>query len=100
MFLFLFSGLIGRLSDIFGRKWFLLLNTLLCLLPYLSLVIINDNFWIYFSCMALIGISGSNTTGWPILNACIADIITQKDLRTIAYAAYMATNGVAIFLGT
>ena len=57
LLLFITSGIIGRLSDAYGRRLFLLLNTFLSTLPYLFIGLFG-NVWYYFVFNGLIGLSG------------------------------------------
>jgi predicted MFS family arabinose efflux permease len=97
---FLSAPLIGALSDVWGRKLFLLLTVSFTCAP-IPLIIINT--WWYF---AMISISGIMAVTFSVVFAYVADV-TEEGERSFAYGLVSATfaaslvtsPGLGAFLG-
>ena len=68
---FLFSGVIGRISDTFGRKPIFYVNIILSSLMYTPLIFFK-NIWIKFGFNVLAGINTSDNSFSPIMLAYIS----------------------------
>lgn len=86
---FLSAPLIGALSDIYGRKVFLLITVLFTCLP-IPLIAINP-MW-YF---AMISISGLFAVTFSVVFAYVADV-TDETNRTTAYGLVSATFAASL----
>lgn len=86
---FLSAPLIGALSDIWGRKFFLILTVFSTCMP-IPLLTLSP--WWYF---ALFSISGLFSATFSIVLAYVADI-TEKDERNTAYGYVSATFGASL----
>ena len=93
----LFAGFIGRLSDSYGRKWFLLLNVFINFLPYAFLAVVYD-LWLYYIFYSIVGLNGSNNSATPVMAAYVSDTLPIH-LRTVGYGALYCTAGVGLILG-
>ena len=94
---FLFAGFIGRASDAYGRKIFLILNVVFSFLPYIPLLFVY-NLWPYFFFYVLMGLNGSNNSATPVMAAYISDSLPPH-LRTVGYGAVYCIAGVGLFAG-
>jgi MFS family permease len=81
---FLSAPLVGALSDVCGRKLFLLITVFFTCLP-IPLMTINT-FWFF----AMISISGVFAVTFSVVFAYVADVTDQKD-RSLAYGLVSAT---------
>eukprot|EP00095_Tigriopus_kingsejongensis_P008958 snap_masked-scaffold334_size202906-processed-gene-0.7 protein:Tk08958 transcript:snap_masked-scaffold334_size202906-processed-gene-0.7-mRNA-1 annotation:"hippocampus abundant transcript 1 protein" len=86
---FLSAPLIGALSDIWGRKFFLLVTVFFTCAP-IPLMMINT--WWYF---AMISISGVFAVTFSVVFAYVADVTTEAD-RSAAYGLVSATFAASL----
>ncbi|XP_018014852.1 hippocampus abundant transcript 1 protein, partial [Hyalella azteca] len=86
---FLSAPLIGALSDVWGRKFFLLVTVFFTCLP---IPFMKINTWWYF---ALISMSGVFAVTFSIVFAYVADV-TDKDERSYAYGLVSATFAASL----
>lgn len=94
---FFMAPQIGRLTDLHGRKPFLLVTTLMTFLPLLSLRLTNAaSPTAYYSVTIISGLFGvSRFGGAAISNAYISDCTTKKE-RTVALSLVGATFGLSM----
>ncbi|VDP15098.1 unnamed protein product [Soboliphyme baturini] len=88
---FLCAPLIGALSDIWGRKYFLLLTVFFTCMP---IPFLKVSPWWYF---ALFSISGVFTVTFSVVLAYVADI-TEAEERNFAYGLVSATFGASLIV--
>ena len=95
---FIFGGYIGRLSDTYGRKAFLLLHPILFLISISPLLISNDYLW-YLCLLPITGFTGMTFGLSPIMTAYISDILPVNQ-KTIGFSlAYgVAAFGLYVFM--
>jgi len=86
---FLSAPLIGALSDIWGRKFFLLITVFFTCAP-IPLMMINS--WWYF---AMISISGVFAVTFSVVFAYVADV-TDESERSAAYGLVSATFAASL----
>uniref|UniRef100_A0A915JFP7 Major facilitator superfamily (MFS) profile domain-containing protein n=1 Tax=Romanomermis culicivorax TaxID=13658 RepID=A0A915JFP7_ROMCU len=86
---FLSAPLIGALSDIWGRKFFLILTVFSTCMP---IPLLTFSPWWYF---ALFSISGLFSATYSVVLAYVADI-TEKEQRNAAYGLVSATFGASL----
>merc|ERR1719509_9346 len=86
---FLAAPLIGALSDIWGRKFFLLITVFFTCAP-IPLMMINS--WWYF---AMISISGVFAVTFSVVFAYVADV-TDESERSAAYGLVSATFAASL----
>lgn len=86
---FLSAPLIGALSDIWGRKFFLLITVFFTCAP-IPLMMINT--WWYF---AMISISGVFAVTFSVVFAYVADVTDESD-RSAAYGLVSATFAASL----
>jgi len=86
---FLSAPLIGALSDVWGRKFFLLLTVFFTCAP-IPLMTINT--WWYF---AMISISGVFAVTFSVVFAYVADVTEEED-RSAAYGLVSATFAASL----
>ncbi|XP_065657824.1 hippocampus abundant transcript 1 protein [Hydra vulgaris] len=86
---FLSAPLIGALSDVWGRKPFLLATVFCTCLP---IPLLRFNPWWFFSCLS---ISGAFSVTFSIVFAYVADC-TEKDERSHAYGVVSATFAASL----
>lgn len=86
---FLSAPLIGALSDIWGRKFFLLVTVFFTCAP-IPLMMINT--WWYF---AMISISGVFAVTFSVVFAYVADVTDESD-RSAAYGLVSATFAASL----
>jgi DHA1 family tetracycline resistance protein-like MFS transporter len=91
---FLFSPVMGGLSDRFGRRPLLLLSVAGLVLDYMLSAWAPTLFWLFVG-RAIAGFCGSS---WVIANAYIADV-TPPEGRAKAYGMISAAFGVGFVLG-
>lgn len=82
---FLSAPLIGALSDVWGRKFFLLITVFFTCAP-IPLMTINT--WWFF---AMISISGVFAVTFSVVFAYVADV-TEEHERSLAYGAVSKEN--------
>lgn len=88
---FLAAPLIGALSDIWGRKFFLLITVFFTCLP-IPLMSIN-NWWFF----AMISISGAFAVTFSVVFAYVADVTTPEE-RSKAYGLASATFAASLVI--
>ncbi|KAL3271557.1 hypothetical protein HHI36_022032 [Cryptolaemus montrouzieri] len=88
---FLSAPLVGALSDVCGRKLFLLITVFFTCLP-IPLMTIN-NFWFF----AMISISGVFAVTFSVVFAYVADVTDEKD-RSLAYGLVSATFAASMVI--
>uniref|UniRef100_H2MZR6 Major facilitator superfamily (MFS) profile domain-containing protein n=1 Tax=Oryzias latipes TaxID=8090 RepID=H2MZR6_ORYLA len=86
---FLSAPLIGALSDIWGRKSFLLMTVFFTCAP---IPFMRLSPWLYF---ALISVSGVFSVTFSVIFAYVADI-TEEDERSTAYGLVSATFAASL----
>ena len=93
---FLFASFMGRLSDSFGRKIFLIIGILVWMIPRLILIF-YINFLLYWSIVLLSDINGGDQIV-PPLKASVSDIISPKQ-RINAFGKIHAALGSGLIIG-
>lgn len=88
---FLSAPLIGALSDVWGRKFFLLITVFFTCAP-IPLMTINT--WWFF---AMISISGVFAVTFSVVFAYVADVTTTED-RSRAYGLVSATFAASLVI--
>lgn len=93
---FLTSGFMGKLSDSFGRKPFLIITVLAYMIPR-TMMIFYVNFWVYW----VLSLGQALYSGFiPIVSkGYIADIFPDKNMRMIAYAGIHSSTAIGAVLG-
>lgn len=86
---FLSAPLIGALSDVWGRKSFLLLTVFFTCLP---IPLLKFNPWWFFACLS---VSGTFAVTFSIVFAYVADC-TEKSERSHAYGLVSATFAASL----
>ncbi|CAB4061056.1 Hippocampus abundant transcript-like protein 1,Hippocampus abundant transcript 1 protein [Lepeophtheirus salmonis] len=86
---FLSAPLIGALSDIWGRKFFLLITVFFTCVP---IPLMKINTWWYF---AMISISGVFAVTFSVVFAYVADVTDEAD-RSSAYGLVSATFAASL----
>ncbi len=86
---FLSAPLIGALSDVWGRKFFLLLTVFFTCAP---IPLMRLNTWWYF---AMISISGVFAVTFSVVFAYVADVTDESD-RSAAYGLVSATFAASL----
>ena len=86
---FLSAPLIGALSDIWGRKFFLLITVFFTCAP---IPLMKINTWWYF---AMISISGVFAVTFSVVFAYVADVTDEND-RSAAYGLVSATFAASL----
>eukprot|EP01084_Bolivina_argentea_P306392 529454_1 len=94
---FVFSGFLGRASDSFGRKPFLLLTFVVGLLNR-GVMVFTDNLWIFFALRALYGINGGRDAQTPVMNAYYSDVLPVY-LKTLGFGLSYGVAGIMLFIG-
>eukprot|EP01083_Nonionella_stella_P160107 523078_1 len=94
---FIFSGFLGRASDSFGRKIFLLLTFFVGLLNR-GVMVFTDHLWLFFGLRALYGINGGRDAQTPVMNAYYADVLPPH-LKTLGFGLSYAMAGIMLFVG-
>eukprot|EP01084_Bolivina_argentea_P143518 251983_1 len=94
---FLFLGLIGRLTDSYGRKPFMIINIILFMIPRLFMTFYVDVL-IYYILYLPVAVVSSYTTLPPFVSGFVADILSEKQ-RTSAYGLAYAAQGVSTLFG-
>lgn len=93
----IFGGLIGRISDSFGRKPIFYLNILLSASLYSPLVIF-PNIWLNFAMRIPAGLNSSDNSFTPMMMAYMSDVMPEYQ-RTMGYATAYAFSAVGLFIG-
>ncbi|XP_022218167.2 hippocampus abundant transcript 1 protein isoform X3 [Drosophila obscura] len=88
---FLAAPLIGALSDIWGRKFFLLVTVFFTCLP---IPLMSINTWWFF---AMISISGAFAVTFSVVFAYVADVTTPEE-RSRAYGLASATFAASLVI--
>lgn len=86
---FLSAPLIGALSDLWGRKFFLLLTVFFTCIP---IPLMRWNTWWYF---AMISLSGVFAVTFSVVFAYVADVTNEHD-RSAAYGLVSATFAASL----
>lgn len=89
MLSFLSAPLIGALSDVFGRKPFLMLTVTFTCAP---IPLMHLSVWWYF---AMLSISGIFSVTFSVVFAFVADVTTEED-RSAAYGLVSATFAASL----
>ena len=87
---FLCAPVIGALSDVWGRKHFLLVTVACTCLPLPFLLI--HNLWPY---VIIVGLSGAFAVTFSVVFAYVSDITTEAD-RAAAYGQVTATFAASL----
>lgn len=93
-FQFLFSPILGRFSDKYGRRPILIISTFITTLSYL-LIALFPTLWAFFIGRILAGIGGSNIS---VVQAYIADI-SQSHERTKLLALFGSIFSIGFIIG-
>ena len=93
---FLFTSFIGRLSDSFGRKIFLIIGILSWMIPRIILIF-HINFFVYWTLVLFSEINGGDQF-LPALKASISDIVSPDD-RVNAFGKMHGSMGSGIIIG-
>jgi DHA1 family tetracycline resistance protein-like MFS transporter len=91
---FIFSPILGSLSDRFGRRPVLLISTLGLGLDYILMAVAPDLVWLFIGRV----ISGITAASFSTANAYIADV-TPPDRRAAAFGLVGAAFGIGFVLG-
>lgn len=91
---FLACPLFGKISDIIGRKYCLLVTVIGSCLPYVIMGF-TDNMWVYAVATSL---SGGFSATFVLTFAYISDVVPQKE-RAPAYGLALATFGLSFCVG-
>ena len=91
---FLACPLFGKISDIVGRKYCLLLTVIGSCLPYVLMGYTN-NMWVYVVATSLSGVCSAT---FVLTFAYISDIVPQRE-RAPAYGLALATFGLSFCIG-
>lgn len=91
---FIFSPVLGALSDRFGRRPVLLISTLGLGLDYILMAVAPDLVWLFIGRL----ISGITAASFSTANAYIADV-TPPDKRAAAFGLVGAAFGIGFVLG-
>eukprot|EP01084_Bolivina_argentea_P280685 480061_1 len=91
---FFFAGFVGRLSDAYGRKIFLLLHPILYSLQILPLIFANNFLW-YLLLIPCSGFIGASLGLSPMMSAYISDVLPPNQ-RTLGFAISYGSAGVAL----
>eukprot|EP01084_Bolivina_argentea_P280684 480060_1 len=91
---FLISSCVGRLSDAYGRKIFLLLHPILYSLQILPLIFANNFLW-YLLLIPCSGFIGASLGLSPMMSAYISDVLPPNQ-RTLGFAISYGSAGVAL----
>lgn len=94
VFQFIFSPILGRLSDKYGRKPVLVVSTVVNALSYL-LIYFSQNIWLLFISRIIGGIGGANIS---VVQAYIADI-SESHERTKLMALFGAFFAIGFVIG-
>eukprot|EP01084_Bolivina_argentea_P261681 442327_1 len=93
---FLFSSFIGRLTDTFGRKIFILIGIIFWMIPRVT-IIFYINFALYWGLGLLADTNGGDQI-LPALKAALSDILSPND-RIIAFGFIHGAMGTGILMG-
>jgi DHA1 family tetracycline resistance protein-like MFS transporter len=96
LFLFLVTGILGRASDMLGRKPLLILSAICTLLPLVFLLAFPNNLAWYFSAYALAGLLGGQLS--PAASAFIADTSSSSE-RSIVFGYIGAAIAIVFAIG-
>ena len=88
---FLSAPLIGALSDVWGRKFFLLVTVFFTCVP---IPLMSINHWWFF---AMISISGVFAVTFSVVFAYVADV-TEEHERSFAYGLVSATFAASLVI--
>eukprot|EP01083_Nonionella_stella_P014897 41717_1 len=91
---FLFAGFVGRLSDAYGRKIFLIAHPILYSLQILPLIFANNFLW-YLLLTPCAGLVGASLGLSPMMSAYISDVLPCSQ-RTLGFAVSYGSAGVAL----
>ena len=94
---FIFGGLIGRISDSFGRKPLLYLNIILAAGLYCPLIIF-PNIWLALAMLIPAGLNSSDNSFTPTMIAYLSDILPESQ-RTMGYAVAYAFSAIGLVFG-
>ena len=94
---FLFSGFLGRASDSFGRKIFLLLTFIVGLITR-GIMIFTDNLIIFLALRGLYGINGGRDAQTPVMNAYYVYVLPPH-LKTLGFGLSYGVAGIMLFVG-
>eukprot|EP01084_Bolivina_argentea_P278535 475888_1 len=93
---FLFASFMGRLSDSFGRKLFIIFGIIFWMIPRITLIFYM-NFFLYWMLGILSDINGGDQI-LPSLKASVSDIIDPKD-RVNAFGRMHGAMGMGLIIG-
>ena len=96
LFSFLSAGVVGYLSDKYGRKPFLYFHNPTWL-PYIPILFLN-NMYVFFAVLPLMGLNGSIMTLCPAQNGFIADSLPPHR-RLKGFSTVYTIGGTSLFFG-
>lgn len=91
---FVGTPIIGRLSDVFGRKPILILTQLVQVSGFVMLALADSLFMIFLA-RIIAGLMGANI---PVAQAALADLTEPED-RSRAFGLFGAANGLGFIMG-
>eukprot|EP01084_Bolivina_argentea_P100748 180781_1 len=95
---FLFSGFIGAVSDVYGRKIFLLIPAIISTINY-SFFTFYVNLWFFWSLTLINAFSASQSALGSMQTAYISDSIKKQHLKTTAYSIVQGIMAFCVIFG-
>eukprot|EP01084_Bolivina_argentea_P096836 174074_1 len=95
---FIFAGMIGHLSDIYGRKIFLYFQLFTNWIPYIPMLFYN-NMYLFLGLRTLVGLNGSVSILCPAHLGYIADSLPQNQ-RLKGFSTIYIMGGISLLSGT
>ena len=90
---------IGRLSDAYGRRPFLVLQVLVMIVVWIPFLFGSRYMWWHFGLHVFKGLATGSTNFSPFMTSYMGDTIEDEAERTIGFAAIYLTLGLAVLLG-
>ena len=91
------SGIIGQLSDKYGRKGFLIFQAITMLITVIGVILWN-NMYFYLMLICIVSLNGSTVVTTPVINAYVADVLNEK-YRIIGYGILYGNVGISLLIG-
>ena len=92
LFVFLSAGIVGRLSDSFGRKKIFYIANITAVFPFLFMTFFDD-FFIFFGISAFIRMNGLD----GVITAYVSDSL-PKNMRLFGYGIVQLVFGIGLFV--